>query len=373
MSEWKEFKIGEIFKLRQGRYVNSDIMSDSSSTEKPYPVFGGNGVRGYVDFYEYEKSQAIVTCRGNGCGLIQFLPPKSTITNSSIAFELKDDSVEMEFLYYWAKNADFSEVTSGSAQPQITIGDISSKEILLPPLPEQKAIAEVLTSLDDKIDLLHKQNKTLEQLAETLFRHHFIDNAKDDWEERPLDKIADFLNGLACQKYSPKNEIDKLPVLKIKELRSGFGEDCDWATTDAPTEYFVKSGDIIFSWSGSLLVKIYSGRDCILNQHLFKVISPKYPKWFIYLWTKNHLEKFIEIAESKATTMGHIKRSDLSSSMVLVPSDDEIKEMDKFFTPTLEKIILNNEQISNVEKLRDQLLPKLMSGEIKLNQQMNNQ
>ncbi len=384
-NSWRDLKLSEVVDIISGGTPKTSVSEYWSGPIPWLSVADFNNGKKFVSAAEksiteiglkncssklLQKNDIIISARGT-VGVVAMLEREMAFNQSCYGIRAKENSIN-EYIYYFLKSAvrDFLQVANGGVFDTITRQTFDEIEISLPPLPEQKAIAEVLTSLDDKIDLLHKQNKTLEQLAETLFRHYFIDNAKDDWEERPLDKIADFLNGLACQKYPPKNEIDKLSVLKIKELRSGFGEDCDWATTDAPTEYFVKSGDIIFSWSGSLLVKIYSGRNCILNQHLFKVTSPKYPKWFIYLWTKNHLEKFIEIAESKATTMGHIKRSDLSSSMVLVPSDDEIKEMDKIFTPTLEKIILNNGQISNIEKLRDQLLPKLMSGEVSLSPEL---
>ena len=95
----------------------------------------------------------------------------------------------------------------------------------------------MLSCLDDKIDPLHRQNKTLEAMAETLFRQWFVEDAEERWEEKPLSSIADFLNGLACQKYPPENEVDKLPVLKIKELRNGFTKDSDWATTDVKLGY----------------------------------------------------------------------------------------------------------------------------------------
>lgn len=102
--------------------------------------------------------------------------------------------------------------------PNLNSSILKRLPITLPPLPEQKAIAAVLSSLDDKIDLLHRQNKTLEAMAETLFRQWFIEEAKEDLEEKPLSTIANFLNGLACQKFPPQNDLEKLPVLKIKEL-----------------------------------------------------------------------------------------------------------------------------------------------------------
>jgi len=178
--------------------------------------------------------------------------------------------------------------------------------------------------------------------------------------------MANFLNGLACQKFPPKNEIEKLPVLKIKELSSGITENSDWASTDIKPEYIVRNGDVIFAWSASLMVKIWNGQDCILNQHLFKVTSEDYPKWFYYLWCKHHLAEFISIAASHATTMGHIKRGDLDEALVLVPDNGELKLMSQQVEPIIEKVITNNNQIRTLTALRDALLPKLMSGEVRV-------
>ncbi len=115
------------------------------------------------------------------------------------------------------------------------------------------------------------------------------------------------------------------------------------------------------------MLKIWNGQNCVLNQHLFKVTSNEYPKWFYYFWTKHHLEKFIAIANSKATTMGHIKRGDLSNSLVLIPASKELSKMNRQITPVLDKIVSNEAQINTLENLRDILLPKLMSGSVCIN------
>ncbi|MBK7741197.1 MAG: restriction endonuclease subunit S [Saprospiraceae bacterium] len=159
------------------------------------------------------------------------------------------------------------QISHGSAnQANISKADILGLNLTIPLPNEQTAIASILSSLDDKIDLLHRQNQTLEALAETLFRQWFVEEAKEEWESMPLSKMANFLNGLACQKFPPKNEIEKLHVLKIKELSSGITENSDWASTNIKPEYIVKNGDVIFAWSASLMVKIWNGQDCILNQ-----------------------------------------------------------------------------------------------------------
>ena len=257
-------------------------------------------------------------------------------------------------------------VDNGATRGNINAQTYALMPIILPERKKQDEIVSILSSLDDKIDLLHRENKTLEAMAETLFRQWFVEEVKEDWEEISLTQVANFLNGLACQKYPPKNEIEKLPVLKIRELSNGIGDDSDWATTDIAGEYIIHAGDVIFAWSASLMVKIWDGEDCILNQHLFKVTSYKYPKWFYYLWCKHHLNEFIAIAQSHATTMGHIKRSDLESAIVLIPSNKELMMMNEQMDGMLRKIENNNKQLQTLIKVRNGLLPKLMNREISI-------
>lgn len=278
-----------------------------------------------------------------------------------------------KYLYYYLSSDQIVEEldviadASTSAYPSLKPSDIESLELRLPrDIKEQRAITTVLSSLDDKIGLLHRQNKTLEAMAETLFRQRFIEEAHEGLSEKPLSAIADFLNGLACQKFPPKNNLERLPVLKIKELGSGISETSDWASSAAKPQYIVEAGDVIFSWSASLMVKVWDGERCVLNQHLFKVTSESYPKWFYLMWCRHHLAEFIAISSGQATTMGHIKRSDLDTAMVLVPSPNELDEMSKVMSPILDKQIENSKQIKSLERLRDTLLPKLMCGEVRV-------
>jgi type I restriction enzyme S subunit len=274
------------------------------------------------------------------------------------------------FLKFYFQNGagqhELQSRASGTTVFGIKASVLRKVPVELPSVHEQKAIAAVLSSLDDKIDLLHRQNKTLEAMAATLFRQWFVGEAQEDWEERPLSSIANFLNGLACQKYPPTNELEKLPVLKIRELSSGISEASDWATSEVKPEYIVEAGDVIFAWSASLMVKVWDGARSVLNQHLFKVTSDEFPKWFYLMWCKHHLAEFIAISASHATTMGHIKRGDLDAAMVNVPSPEELKTMTEQMTPLLDKQISISKQIRSLEKLRDTLLPKLMSGEIRI-------
>jgi type I restriction enzyme S subunit len=269
---------------------------------------------------------------------------------------LRSDSIQQEI----------EGLQVGSLIPHFKKGDFDDLKIPMVEPQLQEFIGNQYFDISLKIDLLHRQNKTLEAMTETLFRQWFVEEAEEGWEEKPLSSIANFLNGLACQKYPPKNEIDKLPVLKIKELSSGISESSDWATTEVSPEYIVQAGDVIFAWSASLIVKVWDGEKCVLNQHLFKVTSKEFPKWFYLAWCKYHLAEFISISLSHATTMGHIKRGDLDAVMVLVPSDSELFAMSEKMTPLLDKQIVNARQIRTLEKLRDTLLPKLISGEVRV-------
>ena len=122
----------------------------------------------------------------------------------------------------------------------------------------------------------------------------------------------------------------------------------------------------MFSWSGSLEVEIWCGGEGALNQHLFKVTSQRYPKWFYYLWTKHHLEHFRQIAASKATTMGHIQRSHLSEASVVVPSSEVSNSANQLLGPILDRIVAGALQASELSQLRDALLPRLISGQLRV-------
>ena len=171
------------------------------------------------------------------------------------------------------------------------------------------------------------------------------------------------------QKYRPAEDEIGLPVLKIKELRQGSCDvNSELCSPNIKPEYIIQDGDVVFSWSGSLLVDFWCGGTCGLNQHLFKVTSKKYDKWFYYLWTTYHLDRFISIAADMATTMGHIKREELSKSEVLIPSVSDYKEIGNLLEPIFDEIIANRIENRKLAELRDNMLPKLMNGDIDISE-----
>jgi type I restriction enzyme S subunit len=304
------------------------------------------------------------------------------------------------FVYYalWAAQARLDTLANGSVQQNLSARLIRDLRIGVPSLAEQRAIAHILGTLDDKIELNRRMNETLEAIAQALFKSWFVDfnpvRAKAEgrdpglpqqladlfpdsfedselgeipkgWRVTGLDETAKYLNGLALQKHPP-NDGSSLPVIKIAQLRAGHPDGADRASADIPPAYVVEDGDVLFSWSGSLEVEIWCGGRGALNQHLFKVTSSRFPKWFYFLWTRHHLADFRGIAAGKATTMGHIQRGHLSAARALVPPPRLVEAMSAHFEPLLEDLIAGRLQSHTLAALRDALLPKIIAGELRV-------
>jgi type I restriction enzyme S subunit len=310
-------------------------------------------------------------------------------------------NIDPQFLKYvlLAENKALWRFASGTTHQTIYYPEAKAFHVCLPPLPEQKAIAAVLGALDDKIELNRRMNATLEAMARALFKSWFVDfdpvRAKLDgrepfgldqgtavlfpdsfqyseagdipkgWEVRSLDKIAHYLNGLALQNHPP-GEGPTLPVIKIAQLRKGDSVGADRCNTHVPPNYIIQDGDVLFSWSGSLEVELWCGGPGALNQHLFKVTSQEFPKWFYYLWTLYYLDEFRLIAADKATTMGHIQRGHLSAAKVLIPPPGLLDALTSTISPLIDLLIANRIKSQTLATLRDTLLPKLLSGELKV-------
>lgn len=245
---------------------------------------------------------------------------------------------------------------SGSTQQFISLNDLRNLEIELPSRSKMKEIITPLMIIDRKMMSNKQINDNLDELLTTIFEEK-VNSPK--FSQRNLTDIANYRNGLAMQKFRPDNDQESMPVLKIKELNQGYTDGTsDRCSANIDPSVIVKIGDIIFSWSGTLLVKNWSGKTAGLNQHLFKVTSENYPDWFIYEWTKHHLRRFQSIAAGKATTMGHIKRKDLKDSTVYIPDNSYLTELDRRMKPIYNKrleIIKENQELNN---LRQALLQK---------------
>lgn len=310
------------------------------------------------------------------------------------------EALDHRFLKYvlLAERSAFLRFASGTTHQTIYFPEVKAFHVCLPSLAEQRAIAHILGTLDDKIELNRRMSETLEAMARALFKSWFVDfdpvRAKaegrgpdlpkaladlfpdrlvesqmgeipEGWEVNGLDEIARFLNGLALQKYPPA-EGRSLPVIKIAQLRAGNTDGADRASADVDADYVVRDGDILFSWSGSLECRLWAGGAGALNQHLFKVTSARYPRWLCYLGIHQHLDDFRHIAAGKATTMGHIQRHHLSDAKLAVPPPGLLHAMDAIVEPIIESMWRRAVQSRTLATLRDALLPTLISGELRV-------
>jgi len=332
---------------------------------------------------------------------------QSCVTNQQINSIVVSDDHCADYVYYNLnlRKEEFKSIAAGSAQPILNKGHFAKVPIEMPNRVKQHRIADILGKLDDKIELNRRMNWTLEKMAAAIFKSWFIDfdpvhakaapgNGRDPtsgalpaeiadlfpdtfedsglgpvpkgWDVKPLDQIADYMNGLACQKHPPVEGQKSLPVIKIRELRQGITNNTDRASVDVQPKYIVEDGDVLFSWSGSLLVSIWSGGRGVLNQHVFKVTSASFPKWYFYQATKHHLDEFQRIASDKATTMGHIKRHHLTDAKMAIPGEALMAKATEVLGTMLDRRINALKQARILALTRDTLLPKLLSGEIDL-------
>ena len=387
MEEWKECKLKDIVEINPTESLKKGTVAKKIGMDvlQPYcraiPSFSFEPYTGGTKFKNGDTIMARITpCLENGkTAMVNILDDNEIGFGSTeyIVFRAKNNITDPYFVYYLVtsdciRNPAIKSMVGSSGRQRVQTDVVANLSVKLPPIPTQQKIAAILSSLDDKIELNNKINTNLEHQAQALFKNWFVDfepfggKMPEGWKMGKLSDIADYLNGLAMQKFRPLEDEEGLPVLKIKELRQGcYDESSELCSpSKVKPEYIIHDGDVIFSWSGSLLVDIWCGGTCGLNQHLFKVTSQTYEKWFYYLWTKHHLDKFIFLAADKATTMGHIKREELDKAEVVIPDDKTYQNLTSVIKPFIDEIINNRIENRKLSQIRDGLLPKLMNGEI---------
>ena len=387
MEEWKEYKLSDIVEINPTESLKKGTVAKKIDMDilQPYcrsiPSYSLEPYTGGTKFKNGDTIMARITpCLENGkTAMVNILDDNEIGFGSTeyIVFRAKNNITDPYFVYYLVtsdciRNPAIKSMVGSSGRQRVQTDVVANLSINLPPLPTQQKIARILSSLDDKIELNNKINTNLEQQAQALFKNWFVDfepfggKMPEGWKVGKLSEIADYLNGLAMKKFRPLEDEEGLPVLKIKEFRQGcYDESSELCSpSKVKPEYIIHDGDVIFSWSGSLLVDIWCGGTCGLNQHLFKVTSQTYEKWFYYLWTKHHLDRFIFLAADKATTMGHIKREELDKAEVVIPDDKTYSKLTMTLSPIIDTIINNRVENRRLSEIRDNLLPELMSGNI---------
>jgi type I restriction enzyme S subunit len=450
MPDWVEKSLGSVFKVKHGFAFKGEYFTDSQQphalvTPGNFSIGGGfqsqkqkyyNGP--IPSEYVLDPGSVVVTMtdlskQSDTLGYAALIPDDGItwLHNQRVGLlQFHDlDQADPVFVSYLMRTQAYRAWVVGSATgttvKHTAPSRIESFRCLVPPVEEQRRIASVLKSLDDKIAVNRRINQTLEAMAQAIFKSWFVDfdpvkakiaakaedrdplraamttiSGKPDaeldtlhpdqfatlattaalfpdemedsglgeipkgWQATPLDGIAIFLNGLALQKFPPESSTEFLPVIKIAQLRAGHTQGADRASKAIKPEYVVEDGDVLFSWSGSLEVDVWTGGPGALNQHLFKVTSEQYPRWFYLLATKHHLPVFREIAANKATTMGHIQRRHLSEALIAVAPNSLMSRATEVLAPIIGEMVALRLQARELAVTRDTLLPKLLSGEL---------
>ena len=473
-SDWAKVKVADIASTKKGAIAigpfGSRMKSDCYVAEG-IPVIRGLNISStklFVGDFVYISSKKAITL-GNAnvypgdivfphrgaIGQVAIVPNDDighyVLSSSLMKLTVNTDLVIPEFVvYFFRSSAGNHEIlqyastvgTPGIGQP---LTSLRSMELLLPPLPEQKVIAHVLGSLDDRIELNRRMNETLEAMAQALFKSWFVDfdpvldnainagkkipdelteradmrrtildqnqnaecgiiNAElkkhsslkihnssfnslfpdefthsdelglipKGWEVQPLYNIANFINGAAFKNAHFSTEPNALPIVKIVEIKNGVSEQTKSTTDSFEDKYRIDDGEILFSWSGnpdtSIDTFIWTGGPGWLNQHIFRVsLKSSQDHNFVYYLLKALRAVFAEIARDKQTTgLGHVTVKDMKNLYVLKPKDSMIDAFNRFSCPLFNKWYANLHGTRQLEVLRDTLLPKLLSGEIRI-------
>ena len=307
----------------------------------------------------------------------------------------KENLLDKDFAYYLISSQGVKRQLSAAAQ-QTKIRHTSPDKIKdcvvwIPPIEQQRRIGKLLSDIDRKIALNRRMNATLEAMARQLYDYWFLQfdfpdahgkpykssggkmtwnnklkrDIPEGWSCGTLLDIAEYTNGLACQKFRPTGA-DRLPVIKIKEMHEGLSADTEWVKSDIPEAVKVYDGDVLFSWSASLEVMLWAYGKGGLNQHIFKVTSKNgYPRSFYYYQLLNYIGVFKRMAEARKTTMGHITQDHLKQSTIALPPNVDIaNRLEEKLCPIFDSIVKNNQEIMHLTRLRSTLLPLLMNGQV---------
>lgn len=398
---WKGLKKDEYLEKSDFRIINGlSIIDNKIDWEKC----------GYISEERYHESPEImlkkndiVMTKDGTIGKIAIIPDLSmetSVASGLFVIRVITEEIDFKYLYYYFNSHYFKKLINsrieGSVIPHLYQRDLVDLKVPLPKIKEQKAIARLLSKIDDKIEVNNKINKTLEEIAHTIFKQWFIDfefpNKNGEpyksnsgemveselgmipigWEVVSLFDLAEYINGTSFKK-GEINENVGIPIIKIAELKNGFSDSTkylnDYSTKSE--KYFLKNGDILFSWSGnpetSIDTFIWYRGEGVLNQHIFKVEPYKLSKGFIFLILKEFKSTFKDIASNKQTTgLGHVTISDLKRLKIVLPNEADIRRLTNNIEGLIKEIHVKDLENMKLAKLRDTLLPKLISGEIRV-------
>ncbi|EEH94067.1 hypothetical protein CSAG_02421 [Citrobacter portucalensis] len=398
MSEWVNRKLREVGTLERGRSRHRPRYA-FHLYNGPYPFIQTGEVRAaskYINSYEntysedglkqsklWPKGTLCITIAANIAELA-ILDFDACFPDSVLGFLPDTTKTSVDFVFYTLRHYQktLKHIGEGSVQDNINLGTFENIEFPFPPISEQKAIASVLSALDDKINLLHRQNKTLESMAETLFRQWFIEEAQADWEITTLDCHITVAKGLSYKGAGLTTSDNGIPLFSLNSVLEGGGyksAGIKYYNGDFKERHIIKHGDIIVANTEQgheyrligypAIIPTTKSKLSIYTHHLFKVSindDSYLTNYFMYylLCSKDMHEQVV--AATNGSTVNQLSADGLQRPEFKLPPECMVKKFTTQITSFWEKISINNSQIKNIESLRDTLLPKLLSGEVRV-------
>ena len=380
MSEWKNTKLEEVLTFGNGKV--------KPKNNGAIPIYGGNGILGFGNKSNYDGETIIIGRVGAYCGSVYYENKPIWVSDNALSAKPKGKN-NAKFLYYFLKQIDLNQWAGGSSHPLVTQTLLNSLEFSICINPNtQASIASILSSLDDKIDLLHRQNATLEKMGETLFRQWFVERrpepvegeAKEEWKEIKLGRIVDIINGVSYNSDDLNPSKTAMVTLKNFDRNGGFRMDgFKEYIGKYKKQHILKEGDLVVAQTditqeagviGNPVMVIGNPKydTLVFSMDLVKVISKdeNYSNEFLYLLMKSRAFKEHCLGYSNGSTVLHLSKKAIPEYEMKLPSKNFINDFSIKIKPLVQKQYRNQTQIRTLTALRDTLLPKLMSGEIRV-------
>ncbi|HIF9959847.1 TPA: restriction endonuclease subunit S [Campylobacter coli] len=367
MDNWKKCKLGDICsKVTSGGtpltsnalYYNGIIPWLNTKEVKNCRIYE---TEKYISQLGLENSSAkwieansvIIAMYGATAGKVAINKIPLTTNQACCNLTINHEKADYNFIYYLILNnfETLEILATGAAQQNLNLNTITSLEITLPPLEEQRQIAAILSSIDDKIELLHEQNKTLEELAQTLFRHYFIENPNPSWQNVKIKKLVNITSGKSLKRLDMQDDGEN-PILGANGI-IGF------------TNKYLYNEPLLYTGRVGTLGKVFminSAKKVWLSDNTL-IINPSSNFYFMYFILKTSSLENLDVG----STQPLIRQSDLGEIEISLADDLLLEQFDIAAKKIFDKIDKNLEQIQTLENMRDILIPKLLNGEIKIN------
>ena len=377
MEDWKEYKLADVCsRLRSGKSIKSDSIQDSGR----FPVIGGNGIRGYANESNFKGECAVIGRQGAYCGNVRFYEGEAYMTEHAVVV-VGNELADTRFLACLLSLMHLGNLSAQSAQPGISVQTLSKQIVHLPSIDYQKLVSSIIKSLDDKIEVNRRINENLEQQAQALFKSWFVDFEpfKDGefveselgmipkgWRVGTIYEYIDVIYGAPYKSSLFNDKKEGLPLIRIRDLKTNTPQ--FYTPEILPNTEYIEAGDVVAGMDAEFVPYIWLGEQGVLNQRCckFKTKNNAISNYYILFLIKPELE----YAQSykTGTTVSHLGKSDIDRFKFITPPIDIVLAFSEKVNSMKEEVVNRSKESRRLAELRDTLLPKLMSGELKVNE-----